>query len=238
MDKEKLLQEQAIELLVEGLILTSAEQEALEERATKIKNFITEFSDFGTRSVEEKDEKHKESQELWNEYSNYLRDVSYKLRITGKEFHFLRNYIVTKKIYDESNLFVGLKLKNEYFDTINIDNIPQNNALLEDLDVQINMITLIHHLIKDMTVSNLNDPKTKMFASVLTEIGNVSKIFNMYNAESEVLGKEIYNWTIGLEPEEKQKVIDDLKVSQDIIAEREAKDVAKFTEAEEVTEEK
>jgi hypothetical protein len=64
-----------------------------------------------------------------------------------------------------------------------------------------------------MTLTNLNDDKTKMFASILTEIGNISKIFNKYNADSEKLSKDIYQWTIGLEPEEKEKIIKELENS-------------------------
>lgn len=232
MDKDKLLQEQAIELLVEGLIMPKVEQDVLEEKTTKIKDFISDHKDIGKEAVELKDEKHKESQELWNDYTSCLRDAVYNLRITGKEFHYLRNYVVTKKVYDESNLFIGLKLKEEYFDNIDQDTIPQNTTVLENLKIQINNITLVHHLIKDMTVSNLNDPKTKMYANILTEIGNISKIFNMFNAESELISKEIYAWTIGLEPEEKQKVIDDLKKSQEIL------DAQEVTEVEEVVDNK
>lgn len=232
MDKEKLLQEQAIELLVEGLILTKLEQDTLEEKSSKIKDFISDHKDIGTEANEIKDEKHKESQELWNDYTSTLRDATYNMRITGKEFHYLRNYVVTKKVYDESNLFIGLKLKEDYFDTIDLNTIPQNNEVLDELKIQINSITLIHHLIKDMTVSNLNDPKTTMYANILTEIGNISKIFNMFNAESEVLSKDIYTWTIGLEPAEKQKVIDELKESQDALNAKNVTEVEEVTEAE------
>ena len=45
-----------------------------------------------------------------------------------------------------------------------------------------------------------------MFASILTEIGNISKLFSKFNADSELLSGLIYNWTLGLEPETKEEI--------------------------------
>ncbi len=211
MSKEELLQDQVSELLEKGLILPKDVQEILDEKVKAIKEFIEENKDAHALELDAKDEVHKQSQELWNDYTDYLRDIKYNFRITGRELHFIRNYVVNKKVYTEEDIFIGYKLKEEFFDFIDMNVVPRSKETIQNLEITINEVTLLHHLIKDMTLTNLNDEKTKNFASVLTEIGNISKIFNKYNADSEMLSKEIYQWTIGLEPEEREKIINELK---------------------------
>jgi hypothetical protein len=213
MNKEELLNDQVQELLDKGLILPKDIQEVLEEKANSIKTFIEENKDAAALELDAKDEVHKQSQELWNDYTDYLRDLKYKFIISGKELHFIRNYIVNKRVYTEEDIFIGYKLKEEFFDFIDMNIVPRTKETIENLEITINEATLLHHLIKDMTLTNLNDEKTKMFASILTEIGNISKIFNKYNADSEKLSKEIYQWTVGLEPEEREKIIKELEES-------------------------
>jgi len=214
MSKEELLQDQVSDLLEKGLILPKDVQEVLDEKVKAIKTFIEENKDAHELELEAKDEVHKQSQELWNAYTDYLRDLKYNFRINGKELHFIRNYIINKKVYTEEDIFIGYKLKEEFFDFIDMNIVPRTKETIENLEITINEVTLLHHLIKDMTLTNLNDEKTKMFASVLTEIGNISKIFNKYNADSEMLSKEIYQWTIGLEPEEREKIIQEMKEAE------------------------
>lgn len=220
MDKEQLRQEQIQKLLEEGLILPKDIQEILDEKVETIKNFLSENKGISTEEVDVKDQKQKESQELWSDYSKFLNDMEYNFRITGKEFHWIRNFIVHKKIYDEQSLFVGYRVKEEFVDTVNASEVPKSDETIENLKIAIDTLTLLHHLIKDVTVSNLNDDKTQMFASILTEIGNISKLFSKYNADSEALSALIYNWTVGLEPEIKEEI--ELKMEEKKEAETES----------------
>jgi len=217
--ENKLAEEQAQALLELGVIASKETQETINEKSEQIITFLKENSDVSKLSDEEKDEKHQQIKDLWDEYSTYLRDIEYNFKLTGHEFHYLRNLILKKNGYDENTLFVALKVKEEFFDSIDIKSVKKTADTIDNLTIQINILTLVHHVIKDNIVRDLEDPKTLMFATILTSLGNISKVFNKWNSDSEELSKNIYTWTIGLEEEEKEKIKEQLQTATEVTSE-------------------
>ncbi|MFV2015048.1 MAG: hypothetical protein ACC656_06455 [Candidatus Heimdallarchaeota archaeon] len=214
MSQEKSRQEQIQKLLDTGLIIQKDVQKLLDEKIQNIKTFLNDNLSISNETTEIKDEKHQQSKEMWSKFSEYLNNVEYNFRITGKEFHWLRNHILHKKAYEETSLFIGYRVKEDFLDTVDVGSVPKNDEKIENLSISIDIVTLIHHLIKDIVVTNLTDDKTLMFASILTEIGNISKLYSRFNSESESLSKLIYNWTVGLEPELNESIKQKLQENQ------------------------
>jgi hypothetical protein len=128
------------------------------------------------------------------------------MTLTGAEFLYLRDLILKDMHYTEQSLFVALRVEENFFNDIKPADIKRDTTEYQ-FKIKIDDATLLHHLIKDHTVKGLNN-KAYMFASILTEIGNISRIFNYWDGETKALSEKIHNWTLGLDealqPQEEQ----------------------------------
>jgi hypothetical protein len=212
--REQMLREQTDKLFEEGIIVSKELQKELREKIDSVSKFIEENKNVSGLSEKEKDAKYGESKELWSDFSNFLRSVEYTMTLTGAEFLYLRDLILKDMHYTEQSLFVALRVEENFFNDIKPADIKRDTTEYQ-FKIKIDDATLLHHLIKDHTVKGLNN-KAYMFASILTEIGNISRIFNYWDGETKALSEKIHNWTLGLDeasqPQEEQ--IEELEVEE------------------------
>jgi hypothetical protein len=202
-----------------GKIVKQEVQEALKEKIQTINDFLElhkNASELGEET--EKDKIYSESTQIWNHYTEFLKQITYYIPLTGEEYHYIKNLIMKDLHYNEQDVFLALKFKENFLDVVDEFKLNKNDSTIHDIPVLINDITLLHHLMKNESVKGITK-KTLLFKSVITQIGQVYKIFNVWNKESEEISTKIYNWTKGLTPfdPEAEKALAEAKVPTEVV---------------------
>lgn len=174
----------------EKLILTSEFESKLDSKITEIEDFMKNNEGKG-KSEEEKDNLYKKAQILWREYSVALKDTKYNFYLNRTQYTFLTDLILKKIDYDVNTVFFAIEL-TDLLGTMKGVKFSDENQLV-GFPVDATEITYIYHLISTHKVKGLSkDAYT--FAQVLKRIGEISKIFNYYDAAAKNLSTDIQNW--------------------------------------------
>jgi hypothetical protein len=176
----------------EHLILNLQEESLLDSKIYDIENYMT--SNVGKdKTDEEKDELYKEAQVLWYNFVNSLKEAKYNFFLTRAEHKFLTDLILTKLEYDVNTIFFAIELTNTMGSMK--DAKYTNDTDVVAFPVNATEITYIYHLISKHKIKGLTrDAYT--FSKLLLKIGDISKIFNYYEATSKNLSKDIQDWIV------------------------------------------
>lgn len=192
--------EEVQKVLSEGKIVKMEVLDALKEKVKGINDFLEQNKNASELSEEtEKDNIYSQSTVIWNEYTEFLKQIQYFIPLTGEEYHYIKDLIMKDLHYNEQDVFLALKFKENFIDVVDNFKLNKNDTTVHEIPVLINDVTLLHHLMKNESVKGITK-KTMLFKAVITQIGQVYKIFNVWNKESEELSTKIYNWTKGLTP--------------------------------------
>jgi len=191
---------------VENLTIDPSNESILDGKIRSIEDFM-ENNDGKGKSDEEKDSLYSNSQELWKEYTNALRDVKYNFHLNRVQWKFLTDLILSKLEYDVNTVFFAIELTELLGSMKNVK--YSNDEELVAFPVNATEITYIYHLISKYKVKGLTKD-SYTFSKVLMRIGNISKLFNYYDSYAKSLSTDIQNWVTSFEDgvfvEKKKKV--------------------------------
>jgi hypothetical protein len=174
----------------EKLILTNEFESKLDLKINEIEDLIKNNDGKG-KSEEEKDALYKNAQIIWKEYANILKDTKYNFHLNRPQYNFLTDLILKKIDYDVNTVFFAIEL-TDLLGTMKGVKFSDDEELI-GFPVNATEITYIYHLISTHKVKGLSkDAYT--FAQVLRRIGEISKIFNYYDAAAKNLSTDIQNW--------------------------------------------
>ena len=180
---------------VEYLLVNTDTEANLDGKISAIENYM-KTNDGKGKSDEVKDEIYKQAQVLWTEYASALKEAKYNFYLNRPQHKFLTNLILQKLEYDVNTVFFAIELT----DMLGMmkDVKFSNDDEIIPFEVNTTEITYIYHLISKHKVQGLTkDAYT--FAQILRKIGEISKIFNYYDAEGKSLSTEIQNWVAAFE---------------------------------------
>jgi hypothetical protein len=177
---------------VEHLILSLQEESLLDSKVADVENYMS--SNVGKdKTDEEKDELYKEAQVLWYNFVNSLKEAKYNFFLNRAEHKFLTDLILTKLEYDVNTIFFAIELTNTMGGMKDAKYVNDKDVVA--FPVNATEITYIYHLISKHKIKGLTkDAYT--FSKLLLKIGDISKIFNYYEATSKNLSKEIQDWIV------------------------------------------
>ena len=177
---------------VEHLILSLQQESILDSKISDVENYMS--SNVGKdKTDEEKDELYKEAQVLWYNFVNSLKDAKYNFFLNRAEHKFLTDLILTKLEYDVNTIFFAIELTNTMGGMKDAKYVNDKDVVA--FPVNATEITYIYHLISKHKIKGLTkDAYT--FSKLLLKIGDISKIFNYYEATSKNLSKDIQDWIV------------------------------------------
>jgi len=180
---------------INNLIIDSAQEANLDARSKDVEDFMRNNSGKG-KSEQEKDELYEQSQQLWRNFVNSLKDARYNFYLNRPQHKFLTDLILTKMEYDVNTVFFAIELTNM------LGGMKEakytNDRDLISFSVNATEITYIYHLISKHKVKGLSkDAYT--FSQILYRIGSISKIINYYEALSKSLSSDIQEWVLTFE---------------------------------------
>jgi hypothetical protein len=179
----------------DNLILTPFYESELENKISLIEEYITKNTGKGL-SDKEQDELYGNSQELWKNYTNTLRDTKYSFHLNRSQWKFLTELVLSKLEYDVNSVFFAIEL-TDLLGSMR-DAKYTNDTELVSFPVDATEITYVYHLISQYKVKGLTKD-AYMFSQVLRRIGSISKVFNYYDTYGKNLSTDIQNWVTSFE---------------------------------------
>jgi hypothetical protein len=143
-----------------------------------------------------KDRLYKEAQELWSDYTNSLKGAQYNFYLNRPQYKFLTNLLLTKLEYDVNTVFFAIELTEMLGEMRDVKYTDDTQII--PIQVDTTEITYIYHLISKHKVSGLTKD-AYLFAQILRKIGEISKIFNYYDASSKALSTDVQDWVAAFE---------------------------------------
>jgi len=179
----------------EYLLIDNSIEANLDEKVSNIEKYMS--SNVGKGQTDEvKDSLYKGAQELWSEYANALKEAKYNFYLNRPQHKFLTNLFLNKLELDVNAVFFAIELTDML---ANMSDVKYTNDVdIISFPVNTTEITYIYHLISKHKVFGLTkDAYT--FAQILRKIGDISKIFNYYDAAGKSLSTEVQDWVAAFE---------------------------------------
>jgi hypothetical protein len=158
----------------------------------------------------EKDSLYANAQQLYVDYKNELRDAKFNFFFNRPQYNLLTDLLLKKLEYDVNTLFIAMEL-NEMLKSIHGTKF-QNDSDLAEIKLTATELTYVYHLIQTHKVKGLTQ-QAYTFASLLTRIGDVSKLINYYDAKAKSLVEDIQKWALSLDGNE--SIMSEVLPSQD-----------------------
>lgn len=169
----------------ENLVITPQYENALDSRINDVKEYMVK------NTSGDPDMLYKESQAIWGELANTLRETKYNFHLNRNQWKFLTNLILSKLEYDVNTVFFAIEL-TQLLGSMEGAKYSNDTELIA-FPVNATEITYIYHLISNYKVKGLTKD-SYLFAEVLRRIGDISKVFNYYDTTAKNLSNDILDW--------------------------------------------
>ena len=174
----------------EYLLISTESENLLDTKIQEIEKFMEQ--DGKSKTDDEKNDLYKDAQILWKEYADAMKTAKYNFHLNRPQWKFLTDLLLTKLEYDVNTLFFAIELV-DLLGSMRQTGKYTNDADLNEFPVNATEITYIYHLISNHKVKGLTKDSF-YFSEVLVKIGNISKLFNYYDAVGKNLSTEIQDW--------------------------------------------
>jgi len=179
----------------EYLVISPESENLLDGKIETIEKFIEQ--DAKGKTDEEKDSLYRDAQIFWKEYADAMKVAKYNFHLNRPQWKFLTDLLLSKLEYDVNTIFFAIELV-ELLGSMRESGKYTNDKDLNEFQVNATEITYIYHLISNHKIKGLTKD-TFLFSEVLVKIGNISKLFNYYDAVGKNLSTEIQDWVAAFE---------------------------------------
>lgn len=179
----------------EYLVISPESENLLDGKIETIEKFMEQ--DAKGKTDEEKDTLYRDAQVLWKEYADAMKSAKYNFHLNRPQWKFLTDLLLSKLEYDVNTIFFAIELV-ELLGSMRETGKYTNDKDLNEFQVNATEITYIYHLISNHKIKGLTKD-TFLFSEVLVKIGNISKLFNYYDAVGKNLSTDIQDWVAAFE---------------------------------------
>jgi hypothetical protein len=170
----------------------------LDSKIDSVSNYMNDNSGQG-KTDEEKDMLYANAQSLYVEFKNELRESKFNFFFNRPQYNLLSDLLLKKLDYDINTLFIAMEL-SDMLKGIHGTQF-KNDTELAQVKMTATELTYVYHLIQGYKVKGLTK-EAYTFASLLTRIGEASKIINYYDAKAKTLVDDIQKWALKLDGSE------------------------------------
>jgi hypothetical protein len=179
----------------EYLIISAESESLLDGKIEEIEKFM--LQEGKGKNDEEKDTLYRDAQVLWKEYADGMKTAKYNFQLNRPQWKFLTDLLLSKLEYDVNTVFFAIELV-DLLGSMRETGKYTNDKDLNEFQVNATEITYIYHLISNHKMKGLTRDAF-LFSEVLVKIGNISKLFNYYDAVGKNLSTEIQDWVATFE---------------------------------------
>ena len=185
--------------------ITAESKTEIEQWEPKLKDFLTANTDFDNYTPEKRDELFNEALNMHQSFKDAVKSARSLMKMHGREINFVKNKLEDDVIYDSQTIFFGIHLKGQW-----LNNLKFELAIENDIQIGLTDSVILYDLLTTTKVTGLRE-KSYMFAKILRQLAECSKIYQHYDAESDRMFKSIREWNMGLTNEDKAQISKALK---------------------------
>jgi len=179
----------------EYLLISPESENLLDTKIQEIEKFM--LQEGKGKTDEEKNDLYRDAQVLWKEYADAMKTAKYNFHLNRPQWKFLTDLLLSKLEYDVNTVFFAIELV-DLLGSMRETGKYANDKDLNEFPVNATEITYIYHLISNYKIKGLTKDAF-LFSEVLVKIGNISKLFNYYDAVGKNLSTEIQDWVAAFE---------------------------------------
>ena len=188
----------------------------LEEKRKRIENFIRTYDPnkdiVKNLELKDVDKIYAISNYLLNSYIQFVNEMKFNFDITKEEYKFLNKALTYEISYNSDEIFNFVRLESELWS--GVQQLAEENKALDGFTfvVDIKMILILQHLMKDVTVKGHSRDFT-LFKNILFKIAQVSKLFNAYNIVIERIkgDREVWGSALDVVASQKESVLEEVE---------------------------
>lgn len=176
--------------------------DALNNKKESILDFIRKYdpnSDIiKNMSEHDVDKVYAISNYLVNSYIKYLNEMLFNFEFSNAELKFVNNTLTKSIEYNGDEVFNYVELYDNFWKNVKETYDKDKTKSTYVFKVDIKMILILHHLIKNYKVRGTTD-EFKHFRNVLYRIAQTNKLFNAYNIIVERIKDDCKVWGAALD---------------------------------------
>ena len=135
---------------------------------------------------------------LVNSYIKYLNEMLFNFEFSNAELKFVNNTLTKSIEYNGDEVFNYVELYDNFWKNVKETYDKDKTKSTYVFKVDIKMILILHHLIKNYKVRGTTD-EFKHFRNVLYRIAQTNKLFNAYNIIVERIKDDCKVWGAALD---------------------------------------
>jgi len=201
-EAESIVDLQASELIDGSFI------EELKVKRLTVENFIRKYDpnkpETQQLEIQDVDKLYAVSNYLLNSYIQYVNEMRFIFVLTKDEFKFLNKILLGEIGYNGDEVFNYAELYQGFWEGVQEKVDADKSAEVFSFTVDIKMLLILHHLIKDHKVKG-RTLDFKFFQNVLYKIAKINKLFNAYNIIIDRIKSDRELWGAGLDEIMKSK---------------------------------
>lgn len=186
------------QFVIDWSYITEESKTTIEAIAPQLKEFLASNADFNNYTTEQRDELFEKAMSMHQNFKDSVKAAKCKMDLHGREIDFIKNRLEDDVDYDSQTVFFGIHLKGSWLNNLKFVRAEQNNVELGLTDS-----VILYDLLTTVKVKGLKE-KTYIFAKVLRQLAECSKIYQHYDQESDRMFKSIREWNMGLTNEDKK----------------------------------
>lgn len=204
-EHEKNLYDSIHDVLEEETVLSKETQNKLDDYINEIEKLSQEI---------QTSETYRKYKKLKQEADPFLESLQFYFIVSEEEYKLMREIIFNETEYDREHLFIALTLEEEFF--VSLEGQKENGSAAglknselfkdgsnERIKIDIHNLTRISYILAKHTVKGINK-KAYNFANLLYKIGQISRVFEFYNARLKRVTETYQNSAQGLGSESDQ----------------------------------
>jgi hypothetical protein len=182
---------------IDWTYMTEASKTGIEEWIPKIKDFLASNTDFDNYNTETRDKLFNEAMDMHSSFKAAVKAAMCSMTLHGREIDFIKNRLEDDVSYDSQTVFFGIHLKGSWLNNLKFVRAEENT-----IEIGLTDTVVLYDLLTTTKVTGLKE-KTYIFAKVLRQLAECSKIYQHFDNESDRIFKSIREWNMGLTNEDK-----------------------------------
>lgn len=186
--------ERGSKVLDENIVLNKEDRDIIENLIKQIHELI---KDAPSKENQIKEKQYSDYKELITAYNISLNELKFNFILDREEYLYLKNLILHKLSYNRENIFLGLLIKDNFFNHYDSDKSYNKTNLFktntETFKLTIVELTRISHISNLVEIKGL-DKEAELYSSIVRKIGDISKAIDYFDTIGAITTEKGSNW--------------------------------------------
>jgi len=202
--------ERGSKILDENIVLNKEDRDGIENLIKQMHELI---KDAPSKEKQIKEKQYSDYTELISTYNTSLSNLKFNFILDRDEYLYLKNLILHKISYNRENIFLGLLIKDNFFNHYDSDKSYNKTSLFktnsETFKLTIVELTRISHISNLVEIKGL-DKEAELYSSIVRKIGDISKAIDYFDTLGAMTTEKGTNWILMFDNNQEGQVQEEL----------------------------